>query len=237
MQNITHQFEQGYYPVKALLLYRSQSESRSYYVEAFDIDKKTGKPINAHPLAQNELNALSKALLTKEQKQQAYLMPNGLLPDKVLTLNTHSGVVLWYTPAQEQTLFFKDTLTIPSGRASVPALVWKASKTALRLFALMENQKPDLKTSLFNAPFFNSSSQGNICMGTVHVDICESSSLEEFMKAWETAFFNSYFSHLNDQHQPVKGNIIQLWQSLIDSGKPFPTELLTQSSFTIQQLL
>lgn len=237
MQNITEQFGQGYYPVKALLLYQSQVNDRSYYLEAFDIDKKTGKPINAHPLAEHELKSLSKALSTKEKKQQAYLSPIGLLPDNVLTLNTQSGVVLWYTPAQEQSLYFKESLSIPSGRASVPALVWKASKDALRLFALPDDQKPDLKTPLYFTPFFNSGKSGSVCMGTVHVDITESSSLEKFINAWETAYFTSYFSHLNDQHQPVKGNIIQLWQGLIDSGKPFPTEVLNKSSYTLQQLL
>ncbi|AUD06302.1 PRTRC system protein B [Spirosoma pollinicola] len=237
MQNITEQFEQGYYPVKALLLYRSKLETRSFYLEAFDIEKKTGKPINAHPLAENKLTMLSKALLTKEKKQQDYLMPKGLLPANLLSLNTQSGVVLWYTPAQEQSLFFKDSLTIPCGKAQVPALVWKASKCELQLFALSDDGKPDIKTPLYYAPFFNTAKSGNVCMGTVQVGITESSSLEEFIGAWETAFFNSYFSHLNDQHQPVKGNIIQLWQSLMDSGKPFPIGLLTTSSLTIQQLL
>jgi len=237
MQNITEQFKQGYYPVKALLLYRSELETRSFYLEAFDIEKKTGKPINAHPLAENELTMLSKVLLTKEKKQQAYLMPKGLLPANVLSLNTQSGVVLWYTPAQEQSLFFKDSLTIPCGKAQVPALVWKASKCGLQLFALSDDRKPDIKTPLYYAPFFNTAKSGNVCMGTVQVGITESSSLEEFIGAWEKAFFNSYFSHLNDQHQPVKGNIIQLWQSLMDSGKPFPIGLLTTSSLTIQQLL
>lgn len=237
MQNITERFGQGYYPVQALLLYRSESETRSFYLEAFDIEKKTGKPINAHPLAENELSMLSKALLTKEKKQQAYLMPKGLLPANVLTLNTQSGMVLWYTPAQEQSLFFKESLTIPSGKANLPALVWKASKSGLRIFALSDDRKPDLKTPLFYAPFFNTAQSGNVCMGTVHVGVTESSSLEEFITTWETAFFNSYFSHLNDQHQPVKGNIIQLWQSLINSGKAFPTGLLIKSSLTIQHLL
>lgn len=74
-------------------------------------------------------------------------------------------------------------------------------------------------------------------MGTVSVAIRQSSSLDEFISAWEESFFNSYFSHLFDKHQPVRGNIIQLWQGLIDSHTPFPLDVLINSRQTLKQLL
>ena len=73
-------------------------------------------------------------------------------------------------------------------------------------------------------------------MGTVSVGIRQSSTLNEFMAAWEESFFNSYFSHLFDEHQPVQGNIIQLWQRLIDQHTDFPLDVLVTSPFTLKQL-
>jgi hypothetical protein len=57
------------------------------------------------------------------------------------------------------------------------------------------------------------------------------------MELWQTYFFNSYFSHLFGVHQPVKGNIVQLWQHLTASGEQFPTDVLIPNQYQIKNLL
>jgi hypothetical protein len=74
-------------------------------------------------------------------------------------------------------------------------------------------------------------------MGTVSVRIKADCLLEEFMQQWEQYFFNSYFSHLIREKSPVKGNIIQLWQSLVNSGKQFSMKYLIKNGLTLKQLL
>ncbi|WP_234734775.1 PRTRC system protein B [Tellurirhabdus bombi] len=237
MNNVTKLFRQTYLPVQALLVYQHADSENDYYVESCDIGPD-GKPINAHPLSQKEASKLAKSLANSAEKKQkdAFLQAEGLYPENVLHINQREGFAIWYTPTQEQPLFFVDGLTIPNGKANIPALLWKASKTQLTLFALKQNSRPKLTTKLYYAPFFNIDSSGVVCMGTVKRDITESISLEKFIEAWQSYFFNSYFSHsLNTEL--VKGNIIHVWKELVDTNKPFPTSVLRANKFTLQSLI
>ncbi len=74
-------------------------------------------------------------------------------------------------------------------------------------------------------------------MGTVSVDIKKSASVEEFIQAWEYYFFNSYFSHLLGNHNPIKGNCVTLWKDLVNTDKPFPKEVLKPNNKTLKILL
>lgn len=74
-------------------------------------------------------------------------------------------------------------------------------------------------------------------MGTVAVNIQPDCLLEEFMQLWQQYFFNSYFSHLMQEHNPVKGNIIQLWKNLVGSRKKFPQKALIKNGLTIKNLI
>lgn len=74
-------------------------------------------------------------------------------------------------------------------------------------------------------------------MGSVDVRISQSATLEEFMAAWERYFFGSYFSHLIGGHNPVKGNLISLYQSLAEAANPFPVEQLVPNNRQLKHLL
>ena len=238
MKNITAISQNLYYPHKALIIYKSDNDNgKDLYVESYDMDEK-GRPINARPLNAEESEHLSKVLRVSYQEQNCFLECKGLLPDNVLYLNSHShnGSVIWYSKAKEVNLYFKKELGIPCGQAHVPALLWKASRENLEIYALGDNKKPKLKTPLFHAPFFNISSDARVCMGTVNVEIGEDFGLIEFMNIWEIYFFDSYFSHTMN-HTPVKTNIIQLWKELIASKRKFPVEVLTKHKRTLKNLL
>lgn len=241
MKNVTDSFQTTYHPVKALLIYRQRTGYKSAFVEAFDIEPQTGKPINAHPLTRSELDSLAKALEkeTKGEKQDGpFLSCGGILPPTVLFLDQmFPGTLVWSTPAQQRDLFFKEGLTIANGSYPVPALLWCATAVSLSLYALASPERPVPLTALQYAPFFNVFKTGSVCMGSAKVTIPKKATVESFMAAWETAFFTSYFSHLNGQHQPVRGNIIQLWQSLLDSSESFPVDRLNDAGMTLNQLL
>lgn len=74
-------------------------------------------------------------------------------------------------------------------------------------------------------------------MGTVDVQIRQTASLEEFTTAWESYFFNSYFSHLMEDYNPVNGNCVSLWEQLIATGEPFPKSVLRKSEVTLKDLI
>ena len=239
MKDITQSFGTLYHPTIALVVYQNDEINKDIYVEHFDMDKN-GNPINAHPLTEREAKELIKALTINIQKEknQDFLKLKGILPTHILQINpSENGAVLWFTKSMKRQLYFTENLEISNGMAEVPAMLWLANKRSLKIFALSSNRRPTDKTELFYAPFFNVYENGNVCMGTVDVNIQNSNSLEEFTTKWEDYFFNSYFSHLMNEHNPINGNCVNLWKSLINNDKPFPKEALKKANITLKNLL
>ncbi|SJN50499.1 PRTRC system protein B [Sphingobacterium sp. JB170] len=237
VKDMTQNFGTLYYPKSALVFYEAKGTDTATYVEHFDMDSN-GNPINAHPLTVREAGVLAKALQTEDEKNQAFLKPKGILPTNILHINpsAEKGTVLWYTKAQQRQLYFVESLGIPNGKAQVPPMLWKASKSNLTLFALASDRRPTEKTPLYYTPFFNVYEKGNVCMGTVSIDIKNSASVEEFIRAWEHYFFNSYFSHSLSANL-TKKNIVNLWKDLIGTDKPFPKDVLKKNNKTLKNLL
>ncbi|ASO06910.1 PRTRC system protein B [Arenibacter algicola] len=237
MKDITQNFGTLYHPLSALVFYQTNGSSKTTYVEHFDMDKN-GSPINAHPLTEREAKVLAKALNTDKEKSKAFLKSKSILPTNILHINpSENGSVLWYTKARKTKMFFIESLEIPRGIAEAPAMLWYANKQNLMVFALATDRRPTEKTALYHAPFFNVYEDGNVCMGTVDVNIKNSASIEEFTTAWEDYFFNSYFSHLMEDHNPIKGNCVSLWKKLIQTGEAFPKEVLKKNNRTLKNLL
>jgi PRTRC genetic system protein B len=239
MKNLTNNFSSLYQPVKSLLIYLKQTEenTNSVYVESYDIGK-FGNPINAHPLTIKETIALSSLFQSAQELKTGFLRCKGIMPHKVLYVNPEkSGNAVWYTPPQEVPLFFANALGIPSGKGKVPAMIWKAGREALVVYALKGNRKPVANTSLYHAPFFNVHTDGKVCMGNVAINIGEETRLEDFMAQWENYFWNSYFSHLMGDFNPVTGNIVQLWQAQVATDRVFPAHLMKPMKYTVKNLL
>ncbi|MEO6630378.1 MAG: PRTRC system protein B, partial [Mucilaginibacter sp.] len=196
-----------------------------------------GNPINAHPLTIKETLHLSSLFQSAQEIKTGFLRSKGVMPNKVLYVNSEqSGYAVWYTPPQEVPLFFASVLGITSGRGKVPALVWKAGREQLAVYAIKGNKKPLAKTTLHYAPFFNVYTDGKVCMGNVKIAIGQDTRLEDFMAEWESYFWNSYFSHLMGEFNPVTENIVQLWQAQVATDRVFPTELLKPNRNTVQNL-
>ena len=239
MKNITQDFGTLYHPTTALVFYQNDERNKDTYVEYFDMNKN-GNPVNAHPLTEREAKELLKALTinTQKEKNQDFLKPKGILPTHILHINpSENGSVLWFTKSMKRQLYFTENLEIPNGMAEVPAMLWFANKRSLKIFALANSRRPTEKTELFYAPFFNVYEDGNVCMGTVDVNIQNSNYIEEFIEKWEDYFFNSYFSHLMNEHNPINGNCVNLWKSLINNEKQFPKEALKNANRALKNLL
>lgn len=236
MNNITAELEQIYLPQKALVIFGKHSEHDDIYVEAYDMDEH-GRAINAHPLSEQETADLAESLNHSRRIRKDYLHCQGLMPVKLLHVdNQYSETAAWYTPAQQVSLLFIEKLGIPCGKANVPALLWQADKNNLKVFALKTGRRPSETTTLYYAPFFNLYQDGQVCMGTVERDFSATEDLEAFMQQWEQYFWNSYFSHLINECQPVKGNIITLWKELVATGKPFPASVLKSTGKQLNSL-
>jgi PRTRC genetic system protein B len=244
MKNVSQSFNEQYSPVKALLIYQSAEQETEngnspvaeIYVESYDIGKQ-GNPINAHPLTVKEMTALSELLQATQELKNNYLQCRGVLPPKLIYVHTeNNGYAIWYTPPQEVSLFFTDGLGIPSGKTQIPALLWKATKERLQVFALKGKAKPTAVTSLYYAPLFNLSQDGSVCMGTVNINIDRQTCLEDFMAQWESYFFNSYFTHTLGNHRYCKSNIVELWKEQA-TGRGFPQDELIKNGRTLKDLI
>jgi PRTRC genetic system protein B len=238
MNALTENFGELFIPQSALLIYsRKSNYGQEVYVEAYDIGK-AGNPINAHPLTVKESSQLSKALDISGETSRNYLKPKGLLPKNVLYISPESnGFVVWHTPPQQVNLFFSNGLNIADGLYPLPSLIWKAGKDKLYIYAVADGKEMALESLLYRAPFFNIHENGLVCMGNVDININEDSCLESFMEEWHRYFFNSRFSHLIGNESPVKGNIVQLYQSLADTNKKFPQKNLLKSGLTLKNLI
>ncbi|MCY1662572.1 PRTRC system protein B [Chryseobacterium sp. SL1] len=237
INNLTENFETLYHPKSALIFYQTLQSHPDCYVECFDMDSK-GNLINAHPLTVREASQLAKSLRIESDGKKPFLKSNGIIGSHILHIDpTHNGKVVWYSKAQRRDLYFVEKLGIPNGKADTPALLWVADRNRVALYALKTDRRPTQKTVLYHAPFFNINSNGAVCMGTVDVRIKKTSSLEEFTTAWENYFFNSYFSHLMESHNPVNGNAVSLWKSLMGTEKHFPKEKLVKSTKTLKNIL
>lgn len=238
MKDITNSFAATFTPKKALLIYSGGDRyDRDFYLESYDIDE-FGRPINAHPLGAGECVALARVLDNCKDLRRGYLRSEGLLPKEVVYVDpSRDGFVLWYTKPLVANLFFKEDLRIPCGRASIPVLLWKADKRSLSIYGLRSATRPKTETPLYYAPFFNTDETGKVCMGDVKIAISTDCSLEGFIQQWQKYFFGSYFSHLLGGASPVQGNIVQLWQSLVNTDKRFPTGLLKKNGLTIEDII
>jgi PRTRC genetic system protein B len=224
-----------YLPKAAFVVFTAQGQHP--YIEYYEVDG-AGCPVNPRPLTVKEAQSLSKALDTRQHTAKAFLRPEGLLSPNILHIDSAAnGSVLWCTSPQKQKLYFSESLGIQSAAVSLPALVWKADKKHLAVFALKGKNRPKDTTPLYHAPFFNLYQNGNVCMGNVDVHIREAASLEEFIAAWQKYFFGSYFSHHIGGHNPLKENLISQYRKLISTGKDFPADKLIRNGLTLKNLL
>jgi PRTRC genetic system protein B len=225
-----------YHPTSALVFFSSTEKKSDCYIEYYDMDRNSN-PINAHPLTLKEANKLRKSLNIAKEEKEPVLKTEGILTPNIVFLDAVNSKVIWHTKAMQTNMYFTEKLGLPNGIANVPPMLWVASRTSLYVYALRSNRRPTVKTRLYHAPFFNIYESGNVCLGNVDVQIGRTASLEEFTRLWQGYFFNSYFSHLLAGHNPIKGNCVSLWKSLIESGKPFPLALLKPSIVNLLNLL
>lgn len=235
MKDITDGFNTYFRPTCALIFYQTIGGYGDTYVEHFEMDSN-GSPVNPHPLSVNEAKQLAEALNVDEENFM-HLKSEGILPNNLLAFDAKSATIIWHTKAQFRELLFNQGLGITSGMANIPPLIWKADKSTLRLFALSTNRKPTENTQLYYAPFFNVYEEGLVCMGTVDIETGETGTVKELMSLWENYFFNSYFTHLMAEHNPVRGNCVLLWENLVNTGKPFPMDVLLNRNIKLKEIL
>ena len=185
----------------------------------------------AQPLTVDFVRSISQGLASHT--------PIEILPETVLVRT--ADVLVWWTTASQRTMFFRanDESVAPLNgqRFSHPPLVWKVSGHELWVRALRKNARPTADTPLFVAPYWNVNGEdGLTCQGSMRSP--EDAGVES-TRQWEQAFFQSEFTHstgvrpLTNHSRGFAG----LWESLADSGKPFPINRLVAAKQTLWKLV
>lgn len=225
---------------QAILIYRRPhyGDDSSYAVTVHDVALHDGVPMICPGLA-----ATSAQIADFARKLSGSVGDRSIFSERVLY--TDPGMLLWWVPAHERAMFFGGDSRLGDSKLKAhsplivhhPPLVFRATEDRLDVFALKENQRPEPDTALCRAPYLNIYDAGNMCRGDVRypeqVDPTESG-----LQAWETAFFQSRFTHSNYRDKMLAdGKHDVVWRYLARYHKPFPVELLLELPVTVSSLL
>ena len=160
----------------------------------------------------------------------------GLIPPTLLASGV--GYMVWWVPPAKRQLWFKSAELGGERTAvvSLPGLVMATTPSQWMVFAVKGNSRPKPETKLYQAPFMNVWEKGKICTGTARVPDEGNRHIPE---KWESAFFESYFTHPNIHHPDglVKGRAYDFWRDMLD-GKyaKFPQNMLVDIKLTLQRM-
>jgi len=164
----------------------------------------------------------------------------GVLPENVISTSPTGGVAWWLPAATRALCLTKDlekSTGLKSGPYNWPPLLFLLSQSKATIYVLPSSERPGNDTPLFIPPFWNVQPSGDICFGSARYNT--DSSIQDNMKSIETAFFDSYFSHIygggNRFSDESKLTLNSAWAQSKET--PFPTEALRPFNMTVGDLL
>jgi len=194
---------------------------------------KRGRISNGELLTMETAKRIFKTLNKDNSIEDSFYFED-LIPQSVIDFSKEEKYIVWHTPAQKRNLYFVDSLSIESAQYYLPDLIWKLQGDKLNIWAI--KGKPTSKTNkLYIAPMLNINSQGDVCMGNIKFSTTKKN-YEAIIQHVENGFFNSYFTHTNF-NDLIKGNITEIYKSIV--GQDFFNwyKILNQSNLTINDIL
>ena len=216
----------------AVLLYTTASPHTAVYATSHPVELLPEGPqiLPGGPLSLGELSEFVEAA----QTATAY---RGFIEPHVLDLAPNT--VAWWRPAAPRTVWFSAEKPIGTrhGVTAHPPLVFIVHERQWYVFALAKNERPAPNTPLHVAPYFNVWERGEICTGNVSLP---DRPAPDALKAYETAFFDSRFTHPNHaritRHKDGGG---ALWAHLLDHPEitEFPATALLPRKEALTQAI
>jgi PRTRC genetic system protein B len=231
-----------FYPTSAIIINETKGEFyKQHYLESRAIVKKGGRycfmaPV---PLSEDVLKDVARSYIKDAGAEMGFA---GLIPGHILYGANGIGfsIVIWYRPAMKRTLNFSASLGIKGeSTVYVPATLYLVHNKSLYVFSLMTDERPDTKTKLYNAPFFNIYDGGNVCLGTAPIGQHKRKTYEEESQRFERGFYMAEQNGGNVEGR-CKTPLAKLWSQLIKRKVKFPskTELVQHKQFkTVGELI
>lgn len=227
-------------PVMLVTVYKDKGNS-NFYLEKRDIKTINGKSqfMAPVPLPDETMRSIAKNYSRKNNIEMSF---GTIVPEHIIHASNKPGktMVVWYRPATLRKLNFSSQLKIKGeSTVNLPGLLFMIINSKLYVFALMDDQRPDLKTKLYNAPFFNIYEDGNVCLGTAKVGSHKEKTYSAEAERFERGFFMAE-QNGGAFKDKCKTSLSTLWNQLIKSKAKFPckTELIQHKTYrTVNDLI
>ena len=156
--------------------------------------------------------------------------------DYLRVLVRTAEIIVWWSPAREQTMFFSDrgndhSLKNMNGKLYPhPPLLFKACGSHLWVRALSKDKRPTAETRLCMAPYWNCYDNGVCCTGSMKIPQEKSVSAIDL---WDESFFQSEFTHAsgvrrsskqaehNGSGDAIRATVNALWRNGTECDLPF----------------
>jgi PRTRC genetic system protein B len=160
-----------------------------------------------------------------------------VFPEKILAKSDR--MITWWTPAQRRQMFYQHSEGKAAGLNGrifpQPPLIWRVADGQLKIRALTQDKRPEAKTKLAVAPYWNLSDNGTVCTGSMRRP---GSASVAAISAWERGFYESAFTHANvGRLTRHTGGFDGLWGGLTGKRRSFPLETLILLSETLAQFV
>jgi PRTRC genetic system protein B len=214
---------------EALLVYKGNQSS---FITHHEVKLNEQAPPTLGPAQPLTLSFLESMLRSLGGTSDAELLPENVLAkgDRML---------VWWSPARREQMFYtnaeRKAAELNGKTFPQPPLVWRVAHGRLRIRALTENKRPNSKTKLAFAPYWNISNSGAVCLGSMR---CPDSAAASAIPSWERGFYESAFTHGNvarlTRH---KGGFEGLWSELANKRRSFPCSHLISMPETLAQFV
>lgn len=226
----------GYKLSAAVLIYTNDEQRHAFATkhQVVELDLRPSIRPGA-PFTEEDYRSLVSALAPKEQPKMHWHDPR--------LLAKGLGRVVWWSPPQHRSLFFKTSSHIAgtfSGKGVVPTpgLVWMGTQRELYVWAFKGKDAPTPETKLYQAPFFNVWARGQVCVGNA---VLPPEDQRDNLDAWERTFFGSHFTHpnFNEADRLTVGvDPIRFWRDqLRKPSRTFPERVLHELKLSVKDLL
>ena len=225
-----------HYELSAAVLVYTHSATRHAFASKHAVAQHDGRPriLPGTPISAQDYQALVQALAPRERPAMQWCDPR--------VLARGLGRLLWWTPPGQRSLFFRKSAQHPGsfdarGRCHCPGLVFLAAEGQLFVYAFKGAAAPTRDTRLYQAPFFNVWSTGQVCAGNAALPPTDT----EDPDAWERMFFQSHFTHPNFS-EPDRLTVgvapARFWQDrLAQPDAPFPEPVLFELGLPVEALM
>lgn len=225
------------YKLTAAVLIYTNNIHRHAFATKHVVEEHAGRPIirPGAPFTEKDYTGLVKALAPAEQPRMQWndqrLLARGL------------GRMMWWSPPMKRSLFFKKSPANAAtfdgrGVCPCPGLIFMAAEQAMYVYAFKGAGAPTPETKLYQAPFFNVWSRGQVCVGNA---VVPQEDRRDDPDAWERMFFGSHFTHPNFTQKDrliVGANPPQFWAGQLKKpSKQFPERVLFDLDLTVIDLL